>query len=162
MREVEKNWIICFGTEFEQEFPELPTSVQNKISERVRKLETRGPNAGRPDFDSLRESKHNSKMKEMRFYADDGVWRVFFAFDPERKGIILLAADKSGVTQKRFYDKNIRKADKRFDRHLKMIEKKNTQEHSSKQKARNAPARKMKGDRGSKRNKKARRNKNRK
>lgn len=159
MAEVEKKWKICFGTEFEQEFPELPDTVQNKIVERMQKLEVHGPCLGRPEVDSLRQSRHNSKMKEMRFDADDGVWRVFFVFDPERKGIILLAANKAGVAKRRFYEKNIREADKRFDRHLKMIEERKTREHNSAQKARSTPARKMKGDRGKTRHKKGQRNK---
>ena len=32
--------------------------------------------------------------KELRFNADGGVWRVAFAFDPERKGILLVAGDR--------------------------------------------------------------------
>lgn len=158
MTEAKKNWGIRFGTEFELEFPGLPDSVRNKISEGMRKLEIHGPRLGRPDADGLRGSKHNGKMKEMRFYADDGAWRVFFAFDPDRNGIILLAADKAGISGRRFYDKNIRKADERFERHLKALEQKKTQDHQSARKPRNAPARKMKGDRGNTRHRKGRKN----
>lgn len=46
------------------------------------------------------------------------VWRVAFAFDPERKAILLVAGDKSGVGEQRFYQQLIRKADHRFDLHL--------------------------------------------
>ena len=56
-------------------------------------------------------------MKELRFDAADGVWRVAFAFDPNRKAILLAAGDKSGVSEKRFYRRLIDKADKRFDAH---------------------------------------------
>jgi hypothetical protein len=35
-------------------------------------------------------------MKELRFDAADGVWRVAFAFDPNRRAILLAAGDKSG------------------------------------------------------------------
>jgi hypothetical protein len=58
-------------------------------------------------------------MKELRFKNPDGVWRVAFAFDPERRAILLVAGDKSGVAQKRFYKRLIDVADKRFDAHLK-------------------------------------------
>lgn len=58
-------------------------------------------------------------MKELRFNADKGVWRVAFAFDPLRQAIILVAGDKSGVAQKRFYKALIAKADTRFAEHLK-------------------------------------------
>lgn len=57
-------------------------------------------------------------MKELRFDADDGVWRVAFAFDPERKGVLPVAGDKSGRSEKRFYRQLIAKADERFDSHL--------------------------------------------
>jgi hypothetical protein len=40
----------------------------------------------------------------MRIY---GVWRVAFAFDPDRKAILLVGADKSGGNEKRFYKKLI-------------------------------------------------------
>jgi len=57
-------------------------------------------------------------MKELRFEADGGVWRVAFAFDPKRKAILLVAGDKSGGSEKRLYRKLIAKADARFDDHL--------------------------------------------
>jgi hypothetical protein len=50
--------------------------------------------------------------------AADGEWRVAFAFDPKRRAILLVAGDKSGVSEKRFYRELIRKADERFDAHL--------------------------------------------
>jgi hypothetical protein len=57
-------------------------------------------------------------MKELRFSAADGEWRVAFAFDPRRRAILLVAGDKSGVSEKRFYPELIRKADHRFQAHL--------------------------------------------
>jgi hypothetical protein len=57
-------------------------------------------------------------MKELRFSAAGGEWRVAFAFDPRRKAILLVAGDKSGGSEKRFYRELIRKADERFDAHL--------------------------------------------
>ena len=56
-------------------------------------------------------------MKELRFNADNGVWRIAFAFDPKRKAILLIGGDKSGVSEKRFYKELIKKADARFDEH---------------------------------------------
>jgi hypothetical protein len=57
-------------------------------------------------------------MKELRFAAADGVWRIAFAFDPERQAILPVAGDKSGVAQRRFYKALITKADARFAEHL--------------------------------------------
>jgi hypothetical protein len=62
-------------------------------------------------------------MKELRFDASDGVWRVAFAFDPRRKAVLLVAGDKSGVSEERFYRQLIKKADRRFDDHLSRIKK---------------------------------------
>jgi hypothetical protein len=65
-------------------------------------------------------------MKELRFKAADGVWRVAYAFDPERRAILLVAGDKSGGSQTRFYKVLIAKADQRLTQHLDaMKEKKN-------------------------------------
>jgi hypothetical protein len=57
-------------------------------------------------------------MKELRFDAADGVWRVAFAFDPRRKAILLVAGDKSDGSEGK-YRRLIAKADRRFDKHLK-------------------------------------------
>ena len=57
----------------------------------------------------------------MRFDAAHGVWRVAFAFDPNRKAILLVAGDKSGVSEKRFYRQLIDTADARFDAYLAKI-----------------------------------------
>jgi hypothetical protein len=61
-------------------------------------------------------------MKELRFDADGGVWRVAFAFDPERKAVLLVAGDKSGGSEKAFYRRLIASADARFDAHLARIQ----------------------------------------
>lgn len=66
-------------------------------------------------------------MKELRFEADDGVWRAAYAFDPRRKAILLVAGDKSGQSEGRFYKRIIAKADGRFDAHLAGLEKKGGQ-----------------------------------
>ena len=41
----------------------------------------------------------------------------------KRKAILLVAGDKSGVSEKRFYRELIRKADDRFDAHLARLKK---------------------------------------
>ena len=64
-----------------------------------------------------------ANMKELRFTADGGVWRVVFAFDPKRKAILLVAGNKSGISERRFYKQLIKKADERFDTHLDRLKK---------------------------------------
>jgi hypothetical protein len=80
-------------------------------------LQQFGPQMGRPRVDTLKGSRH-ANMKELRFSAADGEWRIAFAFDIKRKAILLVAGDKSGISQKQFYRELIRKADNRFDAHL--------------------------------------------
>lgn len=103
--------------EFEPEFDKLPEEVQTEILALSLVLEQFGPQLGRPRVDTLSGSRH-ANMKELRFSAADGEWRVAFAFDPRRKAILLVAGDKSGGSQKRFYRDLLRKADERFDAHL--------------------------------------------
>ena len=86
----------------------------------ARLMETYGPQLGRPHVDTLSGSDY-ANMKELRFRADDGVWRVAFAFDPERKAVLLVAGDKSGTNERRFYRQLIDKADQRYAEHLERI-----------------------------------------
>lgn len=110
-------WTVEFFDEFEEEFDAYTEEVQDAILVKAKLLEKKGPQLGRPHADTLSGSKH-ANMKELRCNADDGVWRVAFAFDPERKAVLLTAGDKAGVSEKRFYRQLIAKADERFDRHL--------------------------------------------
>jgi len=103
--------------EFQPEFNDLHPDVQNEILAHSRLLQQFGPLLGRPRVDTLGDSRH-ANMKELRFEAADGVWRVAFAFDPKRRAILLLAGDKSGVSERRFYKQLIAKADRRFDARL--------------------------------------------
>ena len=57
-------------------------------------------------------------MKELRFSWTGEVWRVAFAFDPDRQAILLVGGDKGGADQRRFYKRLIAIADERFDAHL--------------------------------------------
>jgi hypothetical protein len=115
-------WMVAVGDEFEPEFSALPTDVQIEILALARLLQQFGPQLGRPRVDTLDGSRH-ANMKELRFAAADGEWRVAFVFDPKRQGILLVAGDKSGGSQKRFYRELIRKADNRFDAHLQRLAK---------------------------------------
>ena len=115
-------WVVAIGDEFEPEFYALPEEVQEEILALALLLQQFGPQLGRPRADTLDGSRH-ANMKELRFAAADGEWRVAFAFDPKRKAILLVAGDKSGGSQKRFYRDLIKKADERFDAHLRRLKK---------------------------------------
>lgn len=118
------SWVVEFHQDFEPEFDALPEEVQNKLLAYTKVLEGFGFELGRPDVDTLKGSRH-SNMKELRFKAADGVWRVAFAFDPKRNAILLVAGDKSGSSESRFYKQLIKTADDRFDAHLAQL---NTQQ----------------------------------
>ena len=113
-------WEVRFADEFEPEFDELPEMVQDELLAKARLLETFGPDLGRPHVDTLNDSRH-ANIKELRFTASNGVWRVAFAFDPDRHAILLVAGDKAGVKERRFYRQLLALADKRFDQHLSRI-----------------------------------------
>ena len=98
----------------------MSEEVQDELLAATALLETYGPSLGRPHVDTLAGSKHTN-MKELRFNAADGVWRVAFAFDPKRQAILLITGDKSGSGQRRFYKGLIRVADKRFTDHLQSL-----------------------------------------
>jgi hypothetical protein len=115
-------WIVEMADEFEPEFDALREEVKSEILALSLVLETFGPQLGRPRVDTLKGSRHTN-MKELRFSAADGEWRVAFAFDPRRRAILLVAEDKSGVSERRFYRELIRKADYRFNTHLGKIQK---------------------------------------
>jgi len=110
-------WTVQFGDEFQPEFAGLATAVQIEILALAGLLQRFGPQLGRPRVDTLKGSRH-ANMKELRFSAAGGEWRVAFAFDPRRRAVLLVAADKSGGSEKRFYRDLLRKADDRFDAHL--------------------------------------------
>lgn len=80
-------------------------------------LADRGPQLGRPLVDTVSASRHRN-MKELRPGSSGASeLRVLFAFDPERRAIMLIAGDKAGDWA-RWYRKNIPLADDFFDRRL--------------------------------------------
>jgi hypothetical protein len=60
-------------------------------------------------------------MKELRFRADDGAWRIAFAFDMKRRAILLVGGDKSRISERKFYRNLIEIAERRFDQHQSAI-----------------------------------------
>ncbi|MEG5061816.1 type II toxin-antitoxin system RelE/ParE family toxin [Microcoleus sp. A2-C5] len=110
-------WNIEFYLDFYSEFTEFPTDVRLELLAKLTLLQEFGPNLKRPHVDTLNDSTYTNRS-ELRFQAADGVWRVAFAFDPRRTAILLVAGDKSGSSEKRFYKQLIKIADSRFTGHL--------------------------------------------
>ena len=114
-------WVVLYHDAFVPELEALPEDVQDALFAAASLLRTYGSALGRPHADTLAGSRY-ANMKELRFRAEDGVWRAAFAFDPERQAILLVAGDKAGVAQRRFYKGLIARADARFAEHLTMLE----------------------------------------
>ena len=114
------NWEVEFHKDFDPEFDALPEDVLSELRAHALLLEHFGPQLGRPRADTLKGSRH-ANMKELRFDADGGAWRVAYAFDAQRKAILLVGGDKSGIGKERFYRNLLRVADERFDQHLQSL-----------------------------------------
>lgn len=115
-------WIVEFHDEFLPEFDALNRRVQDNLLAAAKAVRLAGPKAGRPHVDTLRGSRH-ANMKELRFEGQNGneEWRAAFAFDLNRKAVILAAGAKQGVNEARFYKRLIAVADKRLDHHIELI-----------------------------------------
>lgn len=110
-------WRVVLHPELERELRVLPRLVRHELLAQAGVLERFGPETGRPRVDTLNGSRYVN-MKELRFDAAGGVWRVAFAFDPRRQAVLLAASDKSGVSGAKFYRRLIARADMRFGAHL--------------------------------------------
>ena len=110
-------WTVLFHQAFDAEFKTLTIALQDELLAHALLLREFGPNLGRPTVDTLNGSKHTN-MKELRFGWEGQVWRLAFAFDPQRQAILLVGGDKGGADQKRFYKRLIAIADELFDEHL--------------------------------------------
>ncbi|MDX2145789.1 MAG: type II toxin-antitoxin system RelE/ParE family toxin [Rhodospirillaceae bacterium] len=114
------SWSVLFDPDFAIEFRALAAPVQDALLARAQLLAQFGPDLRRPHADTLKGSRH-ANMKELRFDADRGVWRVAYAFDPKRRAIVLVAGDKAGQASQRFYARLLAVADRRFERHLRSL-----------------------------------------
>lgn len=110
-------WEVATTNEFDGWFSELGEDAQAEVIAKVNLLKLFGPRLSRPHADTLKGAKH-ANMKELRADTADQVLRIAFAFDPKRTAILLVAGNKVGVSQKRFYKQLIDEADDLFDKHL--------------------------------------------
>jgi hypothetical protein len=113
-------WEIEFTGEFEQWWIGLEEKVQDAIDKLVQVLRNSGPSLGRPRVDTVKGSRH-SHMKELRVQSGGEPYRIFFAFDPRRVGILLIGGCKAG--DPRFYDRIIPIADDLYDQYIREITK---------------------------------------
>lgn len=110
-------WKVSFHEEFLPEFKEFSEPVRREAYAVLELLAQFGPQLRRPHADTLKGTKKQSNLKELRFHADNGAWRIVFAFDVTRQAILLVGGDKSGGSQRKFYRDLIETAERRFDQH---------------------------------------------
>ncbi|WP_435007126.1 type II toxin-antitoxin system RelE/ParE family toxin [Tundrisphaera lichenicola] len=108
-------WEILAIDEFAECFETLQESEQIEIAANVGVLREIGPRLGRPRVDGIKGSAFPN-MKELRIQIAGEPWRILFAFDPQRIGVLLLGGNKGG--DKRWYKTHIPIADDRYRRHL--------------------------------------------
>src|SRR3546814_17600484 len=100
MHNVAMIWEVQFDPAFNPEFDALAAEVKDELLAQAKLLEAFGPKLGRPRVDTLKGSRH-ANMKETRFEAGDGGWRIDFAFDLKRQAILLAAGRKLGVRDRK-------------------------------------------------------------
>ena len=113
-------WEVEFTDEFGEWWGSLTEDQQDAIDRTVGVLREFGPALGRPQVDTLNGSRH-SNMKELRAQHHGHPFRVFFAFDPRRRAILLIGGDKTG--DDRFYARMILIADDLYDVYLAQLRK---------------------------------------
>jgi len=113
-------WVVEVGL-VEEWLTGLDQSPYEQVVAALELLAEHGPQLGRPLVDTVVGSRHR-KMKELRPGSSGrSELRVLFAFDRERRAILLIAGDKAG-NWARWYRMNISIADDRFSEHLDRLE----------------------------------------
>ncbi|MDW7772864.1 MAG: type II toxin-antitoxin system RelE/ParE family toxin [Desulfobulbaceae bacterium] len=111
-------WEILVTDEYEQWFLDLNDEEQVDVQAMVEVLEIFGPELSRPYADTLHGTGKVKNLKELRIQHDGKPYRVFYAFDPVRRAVLLCGGRKDGAQGKRFYKKMIPIAEREFLAHL--------------------------------------------
>jgi hypothetical protein len=105
-------WAINTTDRFDRWFTSLDDTERASVLAALLVLREKGPGLSRPYADTLKGSRH-SNMKELRIQSKGDPLRAFFAFDPNRTGIVLCAGNKVG-NERLFYDEMLLVADREF------------------------------------------------
>ncbi len=112
---------VEYTDEFEEWWNSLNEAEQDSVEWSVDLLSSEGPALSRPYVDTLKGCRYPN-MKELRVQHEGRPYRVFFAFDPRRRVMLLIGGDKTG--NKRFYKEMVPKAEAIYAQHLIEIESK--------------------------------------
>lgn len=111
-------WNIEFTDEFGEWWDGLSEDAQDDVSFSVNLLRVDGPALGRPHADTIRDSSFPN-LRELRVQHRGRPYRVFYAFNPRRTGILLIGGDKTGNS--RWYREFIPRAEAIYRDHLREI-----------------------------------------
>lgn len=114
------SWDVEFTDRFGEWWETLGEDEQVSVDRVVRLLQKHGPALGFPLTSAVRASRHGH-LRELRIQHQGRPYRVLYAFDPRRVGLLLLGADKTGDT--RWYARAVPEADDLYDAHLGLLRK---------------------------------------
>ncbi|MFO1257252.1 MAG: type II toxin-antitoxin system RelE/ParE family toxin [Gammaproteobacteria bacterium] len=113
-------WEVEYTDEFGSWWEDLAEEEQVDIAASVRLLEQCGPNLKFPHSSGINGSKH-PHMRELRVQHKGRPYRILYAFDPKRVGILLIGGDKTG--NNRWYEEYVPIADDLYDVHIETLKK---------------------------------------
>lgn len=112
-------WDVEGTDKFAGWFESLSAEEQVSVGRVVELLVEHGPSLPFPYSSGIATSRHRH-MRELRIQHEGRPYRVLYAFDPRRAGILLLGGDKTG--NDRWYDEHVPIADKLYDEYLQELE----------------------------------------
>ena len=108
-------WIVLTTLEYRTWFRSLPDREKVRLQRAHARLSAEGPLLSRPYADTVKGSRHDN-LKELR---TPGTVRAFYAFDEQRRAVLLCGGDKAQFNRSAaWYKKMMRRSDRLFDRHL--------------------------------------------
>jgi hypothetical protein len=106
---------VLASGDFEEWFTGLNDADTNAVARVVDMLGMYGPTLPHPYSSSIIGA--SMALRELRIQSQGRPLRVFYAFDPLRRAVLLLGGDKTG--DKRFYETMIPRAERIWAQHLK-------------------------------------------
>ncbi len=111
-------WEIEYTDEFEQWWFTLDESLQETVAVSVGLLEELGVDLGFPRCSEIKNSKI-SHLRELRIQHKGDPYRVLYAFDPRRVGILLIGGNKAGNDD--WYEEYVPQAEKLYAVHIQTL-----------------------------------------
>ncbi|QWN07035.1 type II toxin-antitoxin system RelE/ParE family toxin [Xanthomonas citri] len=110
-------WVVELHDRAQELLDGLTEAERVRITGAMLVLQQKGPTLGRPLVGLLEGSRHKN-MKELRVQCVDKLFRILFAFDRNRRAILLIGGDKLAYGVEQFYIDFIPIADDLFDAHI--------------------------------------------